>query len=397
LETQVSEQYHFDALNRDGTLSLKYDARQATFGRPDVMPLWVADMDFATAPAISHAVMARAKHPIFGYSHYPNSLFDALINWVNRRHHWQIEREWIVMCPGVVPSIYAAVKALTAENESIIVQPPVYFPFFSAATETNRRLLNNPLQLANGQYQIDFAHFAQCAATAKLLLLCSPHNPVGRVWQQDELKQLLNIAQQNQLTIFSDEVHADIVYPPNQHIMLAKLAADTYGESSNIITAISPSKTFNLAGLNLSVLIVPNAAHRQKINAVFESLHINAANPLSIVGFEAAYSHADAWHASLINYLTQTRDLVANYLAQHCPHIKLVPPQGTYLCWLDCQDLQFNDAQLKDFFVNKAGVGCSQGIQFGAAGSGFMRMNIGTSQQNILKALTQIKNACDAL
>jgi len=351
--------------------------------------MWVADMDFATPAAITEALRKRADHPVYGYSIYPESMYDALTQWLKRRHHWHVEREWIVMCPGVVPSLHATVMALTQPNSQVIVQPPVYFPFFTAATHTGRQVLENPLQFANSRYQIDFDHLAQCASKSNLLLLCSPHNPVGRVWHQDELTRLLAIAEQHDLVIFSDEIHADLIYPDHQHHTLAKLA----NHQGSIITAVAPSKTFNIAGLNLSALIVPDAEHRKAITRVFDTLHVSAANPFSIAAFEAAYTHGEKWLDAMLVYLKQTRDIVSDYLVQHLPQIRLISPEGTYLLWLDCRALGMRDSQLKALFTQRAGVGLSQGTLFGHAGSGFMRMNIGTSRQVVLSALERIRLA----
>ncbi|MDD2833357.1 MAG: PatB family C-S lyase [Methylotenera sp.] len=386
----MSELFNFDQpLSRDHTNSLKYDARQSVFGKQDVIPMWVADMDFATPIAVTEALRKRAEHPIYGYSTYPESLYDALIQWLKCRHQWHVERDWIVMSPGVVPSLHAAVMAFTQADSPVIIQPPVYFPFFTAATHTGRQVLENPLQFANNRYQIDFDHLAQCATASDLLLFCSPHNPVGRVWRQDELTRLLAIAEQNNLVVFSDEIHADLIYPDYQHQVLAKLA----NNQSSIITAVAPSKTFNIPGLNLSALIVPDANHRQAITRAFDTLHASAANPFSITAFEAAYTHGEKWLDALLIYLTQTRYLVSDYLTQHLPQIKLISPEGTYLLWLDCNALGMSDSQLKALFTQQAGVGLSPGVLFGHAGCGFMRMNIGTSQQTVLSALERIKQA----
>ncbi|MDO9282245.1 MAG: pyridoxal phosphate-dependent aminotransferase [Methylotenera sp.] len=386
----MSTPFDFDRIiNREATASLKYDARQAIFGRADVIPLWVADMDFSAPPAVTNALTERATHPIYGYTSYPDSLYDALISWLKRRHGWNVKREWIVMCPGVVPSLHAAVTAFAKPGEAVIVQPPVYFPFFSAVTNTGRQFIENPLRFENNHYSIDFDHLEQCATNARMLLLCSPHNPVGRVWRKEELKQLLQIAKKHDLTIFSDEIHADLIYPDDKHHMLATVS----GHANNIVTAVAPSKTFNIPGLNLSALIIPDATQRAAINKVFDTLHVSAANPFSIVAFEAAYREGEVWLDELLVYLKQTRDFVADYLIAKLPKISLVAPQGTYLLWLDCHALGMNDAELKHFFVHEAGVGLSPGILFGEAGSGFMRMNIGAPRQVIANALNNITKA----
>lgn len=376
-------------INRAGTASIKYDGRENVFGTGEVIPLWIADMDFAAPPAVTRALAERAAHPVYGYTQYPDSLYESLMDWLRRRHGWEVQREWIMMCPGVVPSLHAAIMAFTEPGESVIVQPPVYFPFFSAVTNTGRTLLQNPLRMENGHYVIDFDHLEQCAAKASMLLLCSPHNPVGRVWRKPELQHLLQIAKKFDLLILSDEIHADLIYPENTHYTLATLAESP----ATILTAVAPSKTFNIPGLNLSTLIVPDPKHRSAITQVFNRMHVSASNPFSIVAFEAAYREGETWLRELLAYLRGTRDYVGNYLAAHLPNIRLIKPEGTYLLWLDCRALGVSDAQLKHFFVHEAGVGMSPGIMFGEGGSGFMRMNIGAPRHTIVAALENIRKA----
>lgn len=380
-------QQDFDQLvSRDHSNSLKYDGRQAMFGQDDVIPLWVADMDFASPPAVSDALLQRASHPIYGYSIFPESTYQALIDWLERRHGWRVERDWLLMCPGVVPSLNTAVMAFTQPTDAVIVQPPVYFPFFSAVTDSGRSLIQNPLHFENNQYHIDFEYLEACAARAKMLLLCSPHNPVGRVWRKDELEQLLAIAEKYQLIVFADEIHADLVYAPARHHVLESLSQ----HRKNIITAVAPSKTFNIPGLNLSALIIPDATQRQVMSKVFERMHVSAANPFSMVAFEAAYQHGDAWLDALLGYLQQTRDFVIAYVSEHLPRVHAIVPEGTYLIWLDCRELGLDDAALKQFFIQQAGVGLSPGKLFGEAGSGFMRMNIAAPRSLITTALQRM-------
>ncbi|MDO9151201.1 MAG: PatB family C-S lyase [Methylotenera sp.] len=386
----MQQDFDFDQLlNRDHSNSLKYDGRQAMFGSADVIPLWVADMDFASPPAISEALLQRAKHPIYGYSSFPESIYQSLMDWLERRHGWRIQREWIVLCPGVVPSLNAAVMAFSNPGDAVIVQPPVYFPFFPAVTDSGRSLIQNQLRLENNQYHIDFEHLEACAARAKMLLLCSPHNPVGRVWRKDELERLLAIAEKYQLIIFADEIHSDLVYPPAKHQVLETLST----QQVNIITAVAPSKTFNVPGLNLSALIIPDATQRLALTKVFERMHVSVTNPFSMVAFEAAYQHGDAWLDALLGYLQQTRDFVLAYVSEHLPRVHAVVPEGTYLIWLDCRELGLDDAALKQFFIQQAGVGLSPGRLFGEAGSGFMRMNIAAPRLLITTALQSMAGA----
>ena len=386
----MSGGFDFDhEIDREGSHSVKYDGRQGMFGKSDVIPVWVADMDFATPPAVTRALAQRAAHPIYGYTLFPDSLYDSLIDWMLRRHGWTIQRDWIVMCPGVVPSLNAAVMAFTQPGESVIIQPPVYFPFFSAVTQTGRKLIPNPLQLENGRYTIDFDHLEQCAKNARLLLLCSPHNPVGRVWNSDELERLLAIAAKHDVVVFSDEIHADLIYPGHQHHAIATLPRNT----GKIITAVAPSKTFNIPGLNLSTLIIPDKSIRNSIMQVFNNMHVSTSNPFSITAFETAYREGEAWLDELLIYLRDTRDSVTAFLATYLPEIKIIQPEGTYLLWLDCRALDMTDAQLKHFFIHEAGVGMSPGILFGNEGSGFMRLNIGAPRRTILSVLEHIREA----
>jgi cysteine-S-conjugate beta-lyase len=379
---------NFDTpIAREGTGAVKFDGRQQYFGTTDVTPMWVADMDFAVPDCVTEALQARIAHPIFGYTLYPDSLYQTIIDWFSTRHQWQIDREWIQMAPGVVPSLYAAVNALAKEGEGVIVQPPVYFPFFSAVTTNNRKLLLNPLREVNGRYEMDFEHLEACAQQgARLIMLCTPHNPVGRVWTEAELQSLLTIARKYQLTILSDDIHADLVYPGNTHTMLGRLAT----EDDRIITAIAPNKTFNIPGLGLSALVIPNPELRQQIKKTFETLHVSNSNPLAIVAFEAAYRNGAAWLDALMLYLEQTRNYVAEYVYQHIPAIKVYKPEATYLLWLDCRALGLTDAQLRDFFINRCALGMNPGAVFGEGGSGFMRMNIGAPKAVVADALARI-------
>ncbi len=383
--------FDFDReISREGSHSVKYDGRAAYFGTADVQPLWVADMDFAAPDAVTRALQQRAAHPIYGYTLYPDSLYEALVSWLESRHGWKVQREWIMLCPGVVPSLHAAALAFAGPGEKVVIQSPVYFPFFSCVTNTGRTLVTNPLRVENGRYRMDLAHLEQCAEEgARLLLLCSPHNPVGRVWSRAELQDLLRIACRHELAILSDEIHADLIYPGSKHTPLAVLAQ----ESDAVVTAVAPSKTFNIPGLGLSALIVPNPAHRTALHRVFDTLHVHASNPFSIAAFEAAYREGSPWLDALLDYLAETRTAVRAFLQERLPAINLVEPEGTYLIWLDCRGLGMNDKELRHFFVHQSKVGMNPGTVFGTDGSGFMRMNIGAPRRLILQALERTAQA----
>ena len=385
----------FDSvIDRHHSDSLKHDGSHGYFGADDVIPMWVADMDFAAPQAVTDALVQRAKHPIYGYTLYPESMYQAMQGWFASRHQWQIQRNSMMMTPGVVPSIHAAIMALTDVGDQVVVQPPVYFPFFSAVTATQRTLVLNPLINDNGHYRMDFQHLEHCAREgAKALILCSPHNPVGRVWKQDELMQLLAIAQRYNLLIISDEIHADLVFPDERHIPTATLA-----EEMAIITTISPSKTFNIPGLGLSTIVADDIEHRKRIEKVFNSWHVSNSNPFSICAFEAAYRHGETWLDDCCQYLAENKRLITEFCQHHLPTIKVIESQGTYLLWLDCRGLGLaDDYALWRFFIEYAKVGLSPGNLFGDVGSGFMRMNIASSRTVIQTALENIKRAINTL
>ncbi|MCX4190611.1 MalY/PatB family protein [Methylophaga sp. OBS3] len=383
-------EFDFDqVITREGSGAQKYDNREVIFGLQDVIPLWVADMDFSVPPAVNKALKQRAEHPIFGYHQFPDSLYQAIQNWYLKRFNWSIDKQHILMCPGVVPSIHAVINALTQPNDGVIVQSPVYFPFFSAVTETGRQLVLNPLLKTDDGYRMNLEQLeAQAKAGAKLLLICSPHNPVGRVWQVEELQTVLAIAEQYNLVVISDEIHMDLVFKGFQNTPLTTLA-----KPGRVITTVSASKTFNIAGLNLSSLIVEEAAQRKAIEAEFKRWHVSSANPFSIVATQAAYQDGEAWLDALLDYLAINRDWVKDFFAKHLPLIRIQPIEGTYLLWLDCSDLNLSDKALRQFFVNDCGVAMNPGAMFGEGGSGFMRMNIAAPLSTLKQACQQILGA----
>lgn len=393
----MTELFDFDRpIERADTNSQKFDGRQQYFGRSDIIPMWVADMDFAVPACVTEALAQRVAHPVFGYTLYPESLYQSVIDWFQRRHNWTIEREWLLMMPGVVPSLHACCLALAEEGDGVIVQPPVYFPFFTTVTHTRRRLVLNPLLAEAGGYTINFAELEAQAAEAKILLLCTPHNPVGRVWRREELRQLLDIAQRHDLIVLSDDIHADIVLPGHQHTMLGTFTEE-FGDfvHTNLVTAVAPSKTFNIPGLGLSSLVVPDPLKRRKILKALELLHISNNNPFSMVAFEAAYNGGEAWLDALLGYLEGNRKTAMDFIAERLPQLSVTNPEGTYLLWLDCRALGLDDAGLRNFFIQECSLGLSPGIVFGEPGSGFMRMNLGTQWAVVEQALIAIEAAIE--
>jgi cystathionine beta-lyase len=386
-------------VSREHTCSVKFDARKAVFGRDDVIPVWVADMDFAAPEPVTRALQERASHPVYGYTLFPDSLYQSMIDWFADRHGWRIEREWILMAPGVVPSLNAACMAYAAPGEGVIIQPPVYPPFFSSVRHSGREVIENPLvpdEERAGHYRMDLEHLEACAARpdARILLLCSPHNPVGRVWSESELRAVLAIARRHELVVISDEIHCDLTFPDKPgHTVLANLA----GPEDALVTAVAPSKSFNMPGLGLSALVIADPERRKAMKSVFESMHLPQCNPFSIAGFEAGYRHGGPWLDRLMDYLQGNRDFIAQAVAERLPGIRVTAPEGTYLMWLDCRELcrdrDLDDAGLKRFFVRDAGVGMNPGLSFGEQGRGFMRLNIGCPRLVLEQVVDRIEAA----
>lgn len=384
-----NQKINFDQeIDRVGTQCEKYDGRQAKFGTDDVLPLWVADMDFAVAPGIQQALTNRASHPLYGYTYADDEVIASQINWFLRRHNWKIDPKQLMLTPGVVPSLFAAVNALTAPGDGVIVITPVYPPFFSAVTNNGRQLIVSRLQYTKEGYRLDFEALERQAKKAKVLLFCNPHNPVGRVWQQEELTELVGLAVRHNLIVVSDDIHCDLVYEGNQYTPLPILSPPEL----RLITAISPSKTFNIPGLNLSGLVVSHQADQQAIQKVFARAQVNPFNPFSIAAFKAAYQTGDAWLDQLLTYLDSNCLWVKEQI-NSLDGIETSLPEATCLMWLDCRNMSLTDEKLADFFVKKAKLGLNNGISFGPGGSGFMRLNIGTQQAVLGQAMIQLKDA----
>jgi len=384
--------YDFDTpVDRHGTDSEKWDGCATRFGRPGLVPLWVADMDFAAPQAVVQALVERATHPVYGYTMVNDEVPYSLIDWLDQRFDWRPAPHNIVLAPGVVPSIHAAILAFTEPGESVIVQTPVYAPFMQAVHQLGRQVVENPLRLVctagRLHYEMDFANLEQLAAQgARLLLLCSPHNPVGRVWREDELREILRIARRHGLVVFADEIHADLVYPGERHLPIATLAQD----ADLWLSAVAPSKTFNMPGLGLSAVVVREPLLRDKLVRVFAQWHWTAGNPFSLAGWVAAYRHGSGWLDALLDYLQRNRDDAADFVNRHWPGVQAMVPQATVLMWLDCRQTGMTDAALRHWLVEQCGLALSPGILFGQGGSGFMRLNLATPRRALMQALAQV-------
>lgn len=382
--------YDFDkVIIRKNTSSLKWDDADVLFGE-DVLPLWVADTDFPAPPAVLEAIRKRADHGVLGYPSPRFLAFEALAGWLQKRHGWETDTSWMVSTPGVVTAISVAVQTLTRPGDKIVVQPPVYPPFFSSVQRNGRTLVENPLILENGHYRMDFDDLARKAAGARMLILCSPHNPVGRVWSANELKTLAGICLANNLIILADEIHGDLIYPGHRHVPLSTLGDDV---AKNTVTFVAPSKTFNTAGLYTSTVIIPDAALRNDFAHGIQTLSIGKSNIFGITAMEAAYLHGEPWLVQLLPYLKGNADYLAEAINHKTPKIKVQVPEGTYLAWLDCRDLGLDAEGLESFFAKEAKVGLNNGASFGSQGVGFMRLNFGCTRSLLKEAVERISQA----
>jgi cystathionine beta-lyase len=380
---------------REGTDCIKYDLREEIFGKKDVIPMWVADMDFNTPDFIIKAIKNRLNHEIFGYSLRPEIYYQSIISWLIRKHSWHIEKDWISFSPGVVPALNFCTLAFTKPGDGVIVQPPVYFPFFSAVESHGRKLIYNPLRENGGRWEMDFENLeSSIHADTKMIIISNPHNPVGRVWSPEELNRLAAICLKNNILILSDEIHCDLVLPDYTHTPMASLSEEI---AQITITFIAPSKTFNLAGLSTSSVVISNPALRRTFARLIESLHVTNGNIFGTIASIAAYSQGYEWLNALLGYIDNNISFVTDYCKQLIPEILPVRPEATYMIWLDCRKLGIKGKELQDFFVRKAGVGMNEGSTFGPGGEGYMRMNVASSHHVVMKAMEQIEKAVSTL
>ena len=387
------QNWSFDeVIDRSETQSAKWD-----YFEKDLLPLWVADMDFRVPQPIINAIINRANHGIFGYSYFHSAYFDAVLNWFKRHYSWEIKKEWLAFTPGVIPAINMAIQSFSNPGDKIIVQNPVYYPFFGAIQNNGRRLLYNPLKRIGRRYQMDLDDLKRKIKDirAKILILCSPHNPVGRVWTRDELINVGEICIENEILIISDEIHCDLILPGFTHTNFASINNNF---AMNSITCTSLSKTFNLAGLQLSNIIIPNKKLRNSFINHIESVFIPEEfgylpNDLSLVAFTAAYQKCDEWLNSLLIYLKQNVDFLKSFIRNNITQIEVIEPEGTYLVWLDFRKLGIDPDKMKNFLRQKARVVLDDGSKFGRGGEGFQRINIACPRTTLQKALERIHNA----
>lgn len=361
-------------------------------GENRVLPMWVADMDFASPPAVVNALIERAQHGIYGYTFRTARYNEAVVNWMRKRHGWEISPEWICATPGVVPALNMLMRTFVAPGERVIVQPPVYYPFFSAIKNNGGEIVFNPLSYQNGRYQMDFQGLEVIARDPrlKMAILCSPHNPVGRVWSADELARFGEICLRNNVLVVSDEIHGDLIYPGYKFVPFATVSQDF---AQNSVTCTAASKTFNLAGLKTSNLITPNETLRSRIEKTLQNSGITGMDAFGVVAVEAAYNEGEEWLDSMLKYLEGNLRYLQKFVSEQIPQITVVNPEGTYLVWLDCRGLGLDRKGLRQLLLNEARVYFDEGSIFGAQGEGFQRINIACSRLILVDALERIRQA----
>ena len=393
-QKQQVMKYDFDKIiNRADTNCVKYDLRQQVFGNPDVLPMWVADMDFETPDFVREAVIRRAEHPVYGYHFKDGAYFEAIRKWILRRHHWNVHKDWMSFVPGVVCGFNMAVLAFTEPGDEIIIQPPVYPPFHSAVSSHRRKLVYNTLINRGEGYEFNFDELVEQTKTARMLILCNPHNPVGRCWTRNELLLLGEICMKNNVLVISDEIHCDLVLPGFRHHPFAFLEQEF---AMNSITFHAASKTFNLAGLATSTAIIPNDELRKKYVDYVEALEAHLGNIFGKVATQAAMIQGDEWLEQLLDYVQGNIDYVSDFLTTNLPKVKFHKPQATYMMWLDFNGYGLTEEELWHKMTQEANLGLNRGKDFGKeAGSGFFRINLACPQSTVEEAMKRLKMVFD--
>jgi cystathionine beta-lyase len=388
--------YDFDkVIERRKTNSVKWDGVLKLFGDKDVLPMWVADMDFKAPAPVIEALKKRAEEGIYGYPLRPPSYYDAFIDWIRRHHDWKVEKEWLTFSPGVVTGLSVMILALSRPGDGVLVQPPVYYPFFKVIENNGRQVVNNPLILEDGRYHMDFEDLEKRAGeNIKLMILCSPANPVGRVWKEEDIQRVGKFCLKNNIILISDEIHSDIVYPHFKHTPTATISKEL---AQITITCMAPSKTFNLAGLQSSVMIIPDRDLRNTYNQLLNNLNSGMDNVFGMVAFESAYKFGQDWLTEFLIYLHNNLEFTTQYFEERIPRIKVIEPEATYLVWLDCRGLGLNNRELKDFMIKMAKVGLDDGPIFGQGGEGFQRLNIACPRKTLEEGLRRIEKAVNAM
>ena len=387
--------YNFDEIiDRGGNRSAKYDERAKKFGTADVIPLWVADMDFRTAQPIIDACVSKAEEGIWGYTSRPDSYFQAVQQWEQRRKGWTPDVSLMSWSLGVVPALSSIVRLFSGDGDKILIQTPVYSEFYDVAEAWGREVVENPLVETDGKWSIDFDDFAEKVKQCRIFLLCNPQNPLGRVWEPEELRKMAELCVESGTLLVSDEIHSDLIFHGKRHTPTASLSPEI---AANTITCISATKTFNLAGLQASTTIFPNKDMKRAFEEFWGRMDIRRNNAFSCVAMEAAYREGEEWLDQLLPYISGNFDYICDFCAKNIPQIKPNRPDATYLMWLDCRALSMTNEELRDFFIHKAQLGLNEGYTFGHSLAGFMRLNAACPRSTLEKAMRQLKAAVDSL
>ncbi|APH17222.1 C-S lyase family protein [Clostridium sporogenes] len=387
--------YDFDEIiDRSNNRAAKYDERVKKFGTNEVIPLWIADMDFRTAQPIIDACKRKAEEGVWGYTSRPDSYFNAVQEWEKRRNQWDVDVSLMSWSLGVVPALSAIVKVFSHTGDKILIQTPVYSEFYDITEAWGRLVVENQFTEKNGKWHIDFEDFEKKAKECKIFLLCNPHNPLGIVWETEELKRMAEICIANDVLLVSDEIHSDLIFHGKKHTPTATLSKEI---AKKIITCVSATKTFNLAGLQASTTIFPNEQMKKKFDGFWMNMDIQRNNAFSSVAMEAAYNEGEEWLTQLLAYISENFDFIKKYFDENIPKIKPNVPDATYLVWLDCRELGMSNEELRDFMIHKAGLGLNEGCSFGRSLSGYMRLNAACPRSVLEQALKQLKEAIDKL
>lgn len=381
-------------MERRGTNCEKWDFLEEEFGKKDLLALWVADMDFPAPPEVLEALHNKIDEGALGYPIAPDSLLKAITDWQKNRHGWEIGKEAVTWAPGVVAGLAFSIMAYTKPGDGVIIQTPVYPPFYATISESGRRIVKNPLKREKDRYVMDLESLEKLVTpTCRTLILCSPHNPVARVWTREELEALSELAERKDMIIISDEIHQDLVYSDSKHISIASLSDEM---SSRTVTFVAPSKTFNIAGMNSSVALIPDEKLRARYVSILNRLHLSSLSILGLTAMETAYAKCAGWLDELMAYLEENRNFTEKFVRERMPKAKMDHPEGTYIFWIDFRGYGFNSETLMDLLVNEAGVALNNGRNFGTEGDGFARINIGTNREMLKKALEKIAKALEA-
>lgn len=388
--------FNFDKIiDRTNNFSAKWSEMNKNFGTNNLLPMWVADMDFLTAPCVMEALKDRLEQGIFGYTTRPSSYNESIVNWLDNRFSWKINQEWLMFSPAVITSISLLIQNLTQKNDKIMIQEPVYSPFHSIVESNERNLVISPLvKLDDGSYVMDYEDIEAKIKDVKVFILCNPHNPVGRVWTREELTRLGEICLKHNVLVISDEIHSDIILKNHKHTPFASISKEF---SENTITCMAPTKTFNLAGLQSSFLVISNPYYYEVMDKAFSILDIKRNNAFSLVATEAAYNYGEDWLYELIKYIEDNVDFAIDYIKNHMPQLKVKKPEGTYLLWVDFSNLNVDKKDLKNALINKGRIALSDGSSFGIGGDGYYRINLACPRSMVLEGLKRIEFAINSL